>query len=252
MTLLEAVTKLQTRFAVDADAEIDVTSQEVLASAIMDAAEKVSEHSYALWTSYAPLTLVTCVNGASAGAEPSLFESLSSQVIPITGTGPTAFPIFHIYGISINGAWLTEYEPTEFFQLYQDYATVLATSYPGSYCKIAPSKVRLYPPPNAAAAASTCYARGFYRHPRYLFADHSTLPLLMPDEFHELVVDRAYLDNSKSYAAGEGLERRASIEKDYLAKTSEYRQRQLELYKPSTRRDGAGRRRRMIYIGYAQ
>lgn len=244
MTLSKAIEKLRTRFNVDQDSEVDVDDNDVMTSALMDAAEKVSEHSYLLWTSNATITLTAATTGGDPGAEPDLLSTA------VSGTGAAARPIFHVYGVYVNGGWLTEEEiPSEFFARYSDYVQCLANAHPGVYTKIAPSSIRLYPPPNAAAAAATNYARGFYRHPRYTYLANHDTELLGPDEFHELVVDRAYLDNSKSYAAGAGLQRRATVQNDYDAKTAEYRQRQLELYKPARRRDGAGRHKRMIYLG---
>lgn len=249
MTLAQACTKLLTRFNVDRDDELGLSNYdaptngdfELLTSALMDAAEKVSEHSYLLWTSNCQLTLTACSTGASAGAEVDLLD-----------TSVSALPLFHVYGISINGSWLVELLNSKFFREFPDYAVVAATATPSYFCKLAPSLVRFYAPPNATAVASSCFARGFYRHPRYTYANQSGTALLGPDEFHELVVDRAYLDSSKSYLSGDAaLTRRKIIQDDYDSKTREYRERQLELYKRAERRDGCGRTRNMIWVGYS-
>lgn len=106
-------------------------------------------------------------------------------------------------------------------------------------------------PPSAAAAAATYkFVAGFYEHTVYTYASQSATELLGPTAFHDLIVDRAYLDNGKSYVAGqEGYERRLLIEANYEKKAAEYKAENLSRYRKRNRRTAIGNLRRVTTIG---
>lgn len=214
MTLAEAVKDIQGKVAVDLDVGFDISNPTLVTVELMKAARTVSRDTYFLMTLHSPLTLTACVDGASDGAEIDLLSVTASTK-----------QIFHCYGIHINGGWLDAIQFDKFINQYQNYVADTADANPRLYVPMSPSSVRLWPVPNATAvAASDNYAIGFYLHDQYTWAANQDTELLGPQEFHDLVVDRCFLDITGGYVAGEdALRRRSIIQKNYEDKSTEYK-----------------------------
>lgn len=234
MTLADAVTLFQSRVDTDVDCDFDSTNTTLVTTALVRAAERWSRDTYALFTWESALTLT------AADQEINTLGSKSAQ------------KVFHVYGVHINGAWLYEYKFDEFFRNFSDYQSASNSDKPGAYTLSAPSNIFLCNPiSTAGAAASDNFIMGFRLHASYTYASNSAHELEGPADQHELIVDRAFLDSTKSYVVGdEGLQRRALIEADYQKKTDKIRQDNLALYKKTVRRAGAGNTRRTRGLGW--
>jgi hypothetical protein len=233
MTLATAAIRFATRFAVDNDAEIDLTDNEAITTALMVAAQVVSRDTYFLFTAKADLTLV-----ASTAEYDLLSNSCTRRV-------------FHVEDVNINDCWLTELNWSEFQENNPDYYRQANTDKPWCYTQLAPGSIRIASPPSTAAAAATYkFVAGFYEHPVYTYASQSGTELLGPTAFHDLIIDRAYLDNSKSYIAGqEGYERRMLVESSYTSKANQYLEENLSRYRKRKRRTVIGNIRRVNTVG---
>lgn len=214
MTLNEAVVEIQQRVGVDLDVGFNLQNPDLVTKQLMKAARIVSRDTYFLFTMHSALTLTTCTDGSSAGAE-----------IDLLATATSVNAIFHCYGIHINGSWLqaTQFEP--FITNFNNYYTDTANANPGYYVPLTPSSVRLYPPPNATAvAASDNFAIGFYLHTKYVWDTNQGSELLGPEEFHDLIVERCLLDVTEGFVGGDdALKRRAITQAKYEAKAGAYK-----------------------------
>lgn len=241
MTLEESVDTLRSRFDRDQDPDDPrlLDDNEFAASKIVTAARTVSRDAYFLWSSQNPLTL-------TVATEFDLLNSSTSQK-----------PCFHCYGVYINARWLDEMSQPRFMANFSDYVTASTSSNPWAWCPILPSKVRVGPGPNSTAVASTCYTRGFLLHDAYTWNQSSVggatvskdTELQGPEEMHDLIVDRAYLDNSKSHVQGDAYARRQLIAAEYLARTGDYRTFNIANYKQQTVGSGMGLTRRVLGLG---
>lgn len=231
MTLSEAIERLGTRFELDVDADFDVDSQEAMITAISDAAKDFTRKSYCLFTMQAALTL-----------------TVDQPEYSLLDPAVCALPVFHCMGVFVNGFWLDPIEPEDFVLANPSYSTE-ASAQPFLWTALAPERARLSPPPNAAAVAAASHVRGFYEHPA-LTREGLETELLGPSQFHRLIVDRAFLNNSKSYLAGtEEYRRRETTRLEYRDEVEELGKKNLARYKPSKRRAGAGNVRRVFGIG---
>ena len=228
MTLSEAVARLRTR------CEVDLANNVVATDEIVRAAKQVSRDTFFLFSHNAALSL---------SANDQQFDLLSSsKCVP---------QIFRVDGLYINGSWLTRVSPRYFLDNFTDYLTASATATPAFFMVKDQYRVVLPAPITSAGANATNYARGWQLHTTYTWDVHQETELLGPDEYHELIVDRAALNVTKSYVAGqEALQRRAVIEGDYLEKSKAYRAGNLADFKPAVRNAGAGNVRRYFGPGY--
>lgn len=233
MTLAEAVTRLRTRFAVDMESDIDVSDSNQMTTAIMDAAKEVSRDCYHLWTASARLTLTSGV------AE---YDLLDSAVC--------ALPVFHVQEVIIADAYMAEVAPMDVKSyapsFYKDSAAT-----PSAYVNERDSVIRLLPAPNATIAASSySYAQGFYEHPTYSWQANKDAELYGPRVYHDLIIDKAALNNSKSYASGEGYKRRQMLQEAYFYKAQWFKSDNLSKYrKVRPRGESYGRYARRASIG---
>lgn len=233
MTLTEAVTLFQTRVDTDADCDFDSTDTTKCTTAIMSAAWRWARDTYSLWTWESTLTL--------SAADQSI-DTLSSK---------SAQKVFHVYGVYINGEWLVEYKYRDFLTSFPDYFSVSNSDKPSFFTLSAPSNIMLAAPVSTTAAAAANHIIGFRLHTVYTYASNPSDQLEGPSDQHELIIDRAFLDSTKSYVVGdEGLQRRALIENDYLTKTAKIKQDNLAIFKKEVRRAGAGNTRRVFGIGH--
>ena len=231
MTLGDSVTLFQSRVDTDVDCDFDSTDTAKCTTAIMAAAYRVARDAYYLWTWESLLTL--------AAADQSI-DTMSSK---------SAAKVFHVYGVYINGQWLQEYRYRDFLESFPSYHTASNSDKPGAYTLTAPSNIYLDVPVSATAAAATNHITGFRTQTTLAYASAST-ELDGPSEYHELIVDRAYLDSSKSYVTGAtGYERRALIEADYQEKTRRLKAFNMATFKKETRRAGIGNRRMVRSVG---
>jgi hypothetical protein len=233
MTLEESVVRLRSRFELDVDADIDVDSDEEMATAISDAAKDFTRRAFCLYTLQAALTLTD--------GEPE-YSLLAPAVC--------ALPVFHCLGVFVNGGWLEKVEPEDFALYWPGYASEASNAHPSLWLEIAPERIRIAAPPNATAVAASSYVRGFYEHPTLTRADDWDTELLGPEQFHRLIVDRAFVNNSKSYLAGsEEYRRRETTRLEYEDETGKLAKTNKARYKPSKRRGGAGCVRRFFGAG---
>ncbi len=234
MTLAQAVTRFQTRVDTDQDCDFDSTDTTLCTTAIMRAAERVSRDTYCLWTWESTLTL------AAGDQSISTLGSKSAQ------------KVFHVYGVHLNHGWLQEYRYRDFLESFGgDYFSASNSETPSCYTLSAPSNVMLNVPIATAAAALTDkFVIGFRLHATYTYASNPNDELEGPADQHELIVDRAYLDETKSYIVGdEGFQRRSLIEQDYLTKAAKIKADNLAIFKKEVRRAGCGMARRVRSIG---
>lgn len=240
MTLSQAITRLTTRFKIGQDAEIDTTDTAAMTTALVQAAKKFSRDSYALFEMQSAFTL-------TAGQEE--YDLLNASV--------SAKPIFHVYGVHINNAWLEELSYQEFVDNNPDYHDQDNQSNPWCYTAFQDSKIRIQSPPNATAVAATDnFIRGFYEHPTYTYGSNSATELLTPAHQHELIIDRAYLDNSTSYVNGApGYQKWITLSTKYdnevfgTRNTAGIRKQNLARYKKERVEGGLGRTRRYFGLG---
>jgi hypothetical protein len=248
MTLASAVARLRARTGIDLDTEVDITAavdttSEVATTELMKAARKVSRATYHLFTLNSALTLTACTTGASAGAELNLLDTTTSA-------HKSALPIFHCYGVRINGSWLREMNWQDFLDSFPNYLTDGATANPAFYVPISPSHIRFVQPGNATAVAATNHAIGFYLHPTYTYALNSATELLGPEEFHELIVERAYLDLTEGLVRGaSALQSRATQKQEFDDKCAGFEAFNKARAKKSNRKGGAGNVRRIFSLG---
>jgi len=233
MTLAQAVTLFQTRVDTDQDCDFTSTDTTLCTTALMAAAARWARDTYSLWTWESTLTL--------AAADQSI-DTLGSK---------SAQKVFHVYGVHLNHGWLQEYRYRDFLESFPDYFSVSNSETPSCYTLSAPSHVMLNAPiATAAAALTNKFVIGFRLHAAYTYAGDSATELEGPADQHELIVDRAYLDSTKSYVTGStGYERRSLIEQDYLAKTAKIKSDNLAIFKKEVRRAGAGLTRRVRGFG---
>jgi hypothetical protein len=233
MTLAQAVTLFQSRVDTDQDCDFDSTDTTLCTTALMRAAERWSRDTYALWTWESTLTL------AAADQSISTLGSKSAQ------------KVFHIYGVHLNHGWLQEYRYRDFLEAFPSYAQASNSETPDCYTLTAPNNIFLNAPIATAAAALTeKYVIGFRLHATYTYASNPNDELEGPADQHELIVDRAYLDSTKSYIVGdEGFQRRNLIQQDYLTKTAKIKADNLAIYKKEVRRAGCGLTRRVRSVG---
>ena len=234
MTLAQTVTAFQSRVDTDVDCDFDSTDTTLCTTAIVRAAERVSRDTYNLWTWESTLTL------AAGDQSISTLGSKSAQ------------KVFHVYGVHLNHGWLQEYRYRDFLESHPDYFSVSNSETPSAYTLSAPSNIMLDSPiATAAAALSNKFVIGFRLHATYTYAGDSSTEMEGPADQHELIVDRAFLDSTKSYVVGdEGFQRRALIEQDYHRKASKIKSDNLAIFKKEVRRAGAGMTRRTRSIGY--
>ena len=233
MTLQEAITLFRTRVDVDQDSDFDTSDNDACTDALMRAAFRVSRDTYWLYTWRSSLTL------APSGTE---YDTLNPTV--------STQQVFDVYGVHINGGWGTEMRGRQFIECYLNYYNAASQATFPYYTRSAPSIVKLPAPPTTVAInAIDNFIMGFRLHTNYTYSS-SGVELEGPQEMHELIVDRAYLDNTKSYiASDEAYTRRAIIEKDYNDKTKSYRIFNLANFKKEQRIAGAGTTRRIYGIG---
>lgn len=249
MTLASAVTRLRARTGVDLDTEVDITlavdtTSEVATTELMKAARKVSRDTYFLFTLHSALTLTACTTGADAAAELNLLDTTTSAL-------KSALPIFHCYGVHLNGQWLMEMTWQDLLNGFSNYWTDTAQSKPSYWIPISPSKIRFQQAPNSTcAAASDNFAVGFYLHTQYTYALNSTTELLGPEEFHELIIERAYLDLTEGLVAGDSaLKRRAVAEQSYREKSDTFARLNKGRAKKLVRQSSVGNTRRFFTMG---
>lgn len=233
MTLAQAVTLFQSRVDTDQDCDFDSTDTTLCTTAIVRAAERWSRDTYSLWTWESTLTL------AAADQSISTLGSKSAQ------------KVFHVYGVHLNHGWLQEYRYRDFLESFPSYFSASNSETPSFYTLSAPNNIMLCAPiATAAAALSEKFVVGFRLHATYTYAGDSSTELEGPADQHEMIVDRAYLDSTKSYITGTaGYERRATIERDYLSKADKIKSDNLAIYKKEVRRGGAGNVRRIRGVG---
>jgi len=197
MTLTEAVAKLQTRFDVYQQCEVDSTNESIVTGILNVAAKKFSRDTLSFWSSQSAFTLTA-----------------DQYEYDLTDTAVCADRIFYPVGIYINGAWLQAWDSNEFFQEFND-PNAGSNSKPGYFTLVATNKIRIAPKPNASAVAATNYAQG-WRYMATMDWNSPSTELEGPDEWHDLIVDRAYLDNSVSYGLSQdALNMRNSIQIRY-------------------------------------
>jgi hypothetical protein len=233
MTFNEAITLFKTRVDVDTDCDFDTSNIQSCADAIMNAAYRWSRDTYCLWTYQSSLTL------AASTYEYNTTSSASAQ------------RVFHIYGVHVNGNWLEELRPDAFVCTYPNYFKNGESSNPGCYTLSAPSIVRLaYSPSINAINATDNFIKGFRTHITYTLAS-SGLELEGPEEMHDMIVDRAYLDNTKSYiAAEEAYNRRQIVQTDYDKRASNWKNFNLSQFRKEQRRAGIGQTRMIWGLNY--
>jgi hypothetical protein len=233
LTLAEAITSLTTRLDLDQESEIDTTDTTKMTAAIMRAAEEFSRDSYAFWTWDSALTLT---------ANDPDYSSLN--------TSHSVKRIFHVYGVFINGSWLTECNPRQFMRLHPSYKSETSVSNPYDYVLTQPSDIRIAAPPNATAAAATNHLIGFCLHDLYTYAANSATELQGPADLHDLIVDRAFLTLSKSYMADEeGRERRRVVASEYFPRVKAHKALNMSIYKKEKVYGAMGQTRRIYDIG---
>ena len=236
MTLRQAVTRLRTRFEIDLDAEFDVENDAECVRELMVAAKEVSRDSYLLWTWKAALTLIT--------GEPE-YNLLTSTVC--------AKPVFHPYLVYLNGVELVECQWDEFVAQNPNYFSASNNSNPWCWVRTPPSIIRLADPPNATAVAySNNFVVGAVEHDEYNITDHENIELQGPKVMHDLIVDKCFLNNSKSYVADTpGYARRANTEKAYNEKTEKFQAENKSRYRKLRIKATAGLTRRTFGPGDA-
>lgn len=241
MTLKQAILKVANRCRVDLISEVDTANNDLMTAELMSAAREVSRDTYFLFTDHSALTLTACTDGSSAGA-----------VIDLLDTSVSEKPIFHCYGMRVNGVWLYEWEWSSFVaddRGFPNYWTDTASAHPSIYVPESPSKSRLYPPPNSTAAAASNFAIGFYLHDQYTYQANQDTELLGPKEFHDLIVNRCALNISEAYISGENASRRfALLTSHYEQKSAEYRDFNLSTYKKAVPKGAIGRTRRIVNL----
>jgi hypothetical protein len=234
MTLGDAVTLFQSRVDTDLDCDFDSTDTAKCTTAIVRAAERWSRDTYSLWTWESTLTL--------AAGDQSI-DTLGSK---------SAQKVFHVYGVHLNHGWLQGMSYRQFLESFPDYFSASNSETPSFYTLSAHNHVMLNAPIATAAAALTeKFIIGFRLHATYTYASNSGTELEGPADAHEMIVDRAFLDSTKSYVVGdEGFQRRALIEQDYQIKAQKLRDNNLAIYKKEVRRAGAGNTRRTRSVGF--
>lgn len=234
MTFAEAVTLFQTRVEVDTDSDFDSTNTTSCEEAIMRAAYRWSRDTYCLYTWRSALTL---------SASATEYDTLGGSAI-------TAEAVFDVYGVHINGYWSEEMRGRDFINCYSDYYLASGQATFPHYTRSAPSIIKLPALPSSAAVSATDnFIMGFRLHATYAHSQSGS-QLEGPIEMHEMIVDRAYLDNTKSYiSSDEAYNRRAIIENDYNTKALKYKSFNLANFKKEQRRAGAGNTRRIYGLG---
>jgi len=232
MTLAQAITKLQTRFGVYQHAEIDATDDAALTLALNVAGQKFAKDTLSFWESQAAITL-----------------TIDQAEYDLTSAAVCAARVFYPVGVYINGVWLYELTPDQFFNTATSIGQASGER-PGFYTLVSPNKIRIATPPNAAAVAATNYVRG-WRFPATLDSGSTSTELEGPSEWHDLIVDRAYLDNSVSYGlSNEALQMRAAIQNRYEVATRDLDRANRNRYRRMIRSgDRIGETRRVSTFG---
>lgn len=239
MTLKEARELLQKRVEIDQDSDEDLTLPETATAVVMTAARQVSRLTYFLFTERAALTLSDTVAKYNL-LDPAICE------LPIFDLRATETDLPPIY---VNGQWVS-YEEWGHFRVNYEYHSNTSQSNPSCFTIVSPSHIIFSHPINGTAAdASDNFASGFYLHTPYTWQDNQDTELLGPEEYHELIIDRAALNITKSYIDGEGITRWQLYNAEYQTKGLGYRKANLEMYRPLRRKGQAGQTRRVFGIG---
>jgi hypothetical protein len=205
LTLQDSIDLLRSRFDVDLDGDTDLSVNKTATTEIMNAAEQVSRDTYFLWTWQSALTLTD---------QTTEYNCLSASI--------SASKVFHVYGVHINDGWLDELTAEEFLNKYPDYqksGSGYESSTPAHWVPTAPSHIKIAVRPNATAVAATDnFIMGFRLHATYTY-DNETAGLSKsaslegPEEYHDMIVDKAFLNNSKSYITSESAWKRRMVVK---------------------------------------